>query len=88
MANERERVLRRIVVEYGREYVYAYWVDTAGKIIDEEAWKQPFKLDVKDALDEARDCWDLLYSHLQDTVLWSASDADDGSSVEEPPDEE
>lgn len=88
MASEREPILRRIVIEYGRQYAYMYWVDAAGKLIDEEVWKQPFKLDTRDALDEARDCWDLLYSHLQDTVLWSASDADDGGSVKEPPDEE
>ena len=88
MANERDRILRRIVIEYGREYAYAYWTDTAGKIIDEEVWKQPFKLDVKDSLDEAKDCWDIVYSHLQDTILWTASDAEDDGSVEEPPDEE
>lgn len=88
MASERERILRRIVVEYGREYCYAYWVDATGKLIDEEVWKQPFVLDTRDAIDEARDCWDMLYSHLQDTILWSASDEGDDGTVEEPTDEE
>ena len=88
MARERERILRRIVVEYGREYVYAYWVDTAGKVLDEEVWQQPFKLDLKEAIEEAKDTWDIVYSHLQDTVLWSASDTEEDGSVEEPPDEE
>ena len=88
MPSEREPILRRIVVEYGRQYVYAYWTDAAGKVLDEEVWKQPYKLDTRDAIEEARDCWDLLYSHLQDTVLWSASSDDESGSVEEPPDEE
>lgn len=91
MTSEREPILRRIVVEYGRRYVYAYWVDAGGRVLDEEAWQQPFRLEVREAVDEAKDCWDILYSHLQDTVLWSASDALDDGSVEEddaPDDEE
>lgn len=84
MSSEREPVLRRIVIEYGRQYAYIMFTDPNGRVIDEEVWKQPFRLDTRDALEEAKDCYDLVYSHLQDTVLWTASDADGGGSVKEP----
>lgn len=84
MSTEREPVLRRIVVEYGRQYAYLMFTDPNGRVIDEEVWKQPFRLDTRDALEEAKDAYDLMYSHLQDTVLWTASDGDSGGSVKEP----
>lgn len=87
MSGEREPVLRRIVVEYGRQYAYVMFTDVNGRVIDEEVWKQPFRLDTRDALNEAKDCYDLVYSHLQDTVLWTASSDEDGGSVEKPPEE-
>jgi hypothetical protein len=84
MAPEREEPLRRIVVEYGRLYVYAYITDAKGKVLEEEAWKQPFRLDVKDACEEAGDVWRVIYQELQDTVLFStASDEDDESESDE-----
>lgn len=84
MSTEREPVLRRIVVEYGRQYAYLMFTDPNGRVIDEEVWKQPFRLDTRDALEEAKDAYDLMYSHLQDTVLWTASDDASGGSVKEP----
>lgn len=75
-------VHRRVVIEYGQVYAYAYFLNENGKIIAEECWKQPFRLNKKDVSDEAQDTWDLVYQHLQDTVLWTASNADDGDSVE------
>jgi hypothetical protein len=80
----KESLIRRIVVEYGRSNVYAYFTDGNGKILDEEAWQQPFKLEVKEAHEEAKDVWDFIYQELQDTVLCTASDADEGDSVDEP----
>ena len=47
----REDVLRRIVVEYGQQYAYIYMTDGSGKLIDEEVFKQPFRLDRKDAFE-------------------------------------
>jgi hypothetical protein len=85
MMAEREEPLRRIVVEYGRLYVYAYIVDGKGKVLEEEVWKQPFRLDVKDACEEAGDVWRFVYQELQDTVLFTtaSSEEDESESDEE-----
>jgi len=45
----KEDVLRRIVIEYGQLYAYIYLTDGHGKLLDEEVFKQPFRLDRKDA---------------------------------------
>ena len=81
--SEKENVIRRIVVEYGRRNVYAFFTDGTGKILDEEAWKQPFMLEVKEAHEEAKDVWDFIYQELQETVLFTASDDDQGDSVDD-----
>lgn len=76
-------VQRRIIIEYGRRYVYATLTDSSGKILDEEVWKQPYLLDVKDAVDEAKDCWDAAYQHVSDTVVFpTASDGDESAESE------
>lgn len=82
MAAERDYVHRRIVVEYGRLYVYVYITDDNGKVLEEEAFKQPFRLDFKDVRDEASETWQLIYQHLQDTVLWYATARDDDDEAE------
>jgi hypothetical protein len=64
----REDVLRRIVIEYGQMYVYLYMTDGNGKILDEEVFKQPFRLDRKDAAEEAKDTYDNTYDWLNDIV--------------------
>lgn len=87
MADTPEPVLRRITVEYGRQYAYLMFTDGNGRVLDEEVWKQPFRLDQRDAVDEAKEAYDLMYSHLQDTVLWTASSDDEGDSVEESPED-
>ena len=48
----KDQVHRRIVVEYGQWYAYLYVTDANGKILEEEAWKQPFRLDFKDVREE------------------------------------
>jgi len=85
MAKEKDAIVRRIVVEYGRLYVYAYFTDGNAKVLEEEVWQQPFRLDSKDAREEARDIWQFLYQELQDTVLHStaSSDEDEAESDEE-----
>lgn len=87
MAGERDEVYRRIVVEYGRWYAYMYITDSNGKLLDEESFKQPFRLDWKDSAEEAKECWQFLYQYLQDTVLWysTARDDDPPSDSEKPP---
>jgi hypothetical protein len=71
-------VQRRIIVEYGRRYVYATLSDANGKILAEELFRQPYLLDVRDANDEARECWDAAYQHISDTVVFpSASEGEE-----------
>ena len=64
----KEDVLRRIVVEYGQLYVYLYITDGNGKLLDEEVFKQPFRLDRKDAFEEAKDTYDNTFDWLNDVV--------------------
>lgn len=72
-------VERRIVVEFGRQYAYAYLTDGAGKLIEEEPFKQPFRLDRQEAIEEARDLWDMVYDHLNDTINFpTASEGEEG----------
>ena len=74
----RDYVERRIVVEFGRLYAYAYLTDGNGKLIEEEPFKQPFRLDRQEVIEEARDLWDMVYDHLNDTINFpTASDGDD-----------
>ncbi len=63
-------VERRIVVEFGRLYAYVYMTTGDGKLIPamEESFKQPYRLDTKDARDEAEDAWHLIYDHLNETI--------------------
>lgn len=87
MTQEKDYVHRRIVVEYGRLYAYIYITDQDGKVLDDESFKQPFRLDFKDVREEAKECFDSIYQHLQDTILWYATARDDDESPdsEEPP---
>lgn len=74
---DKDSVLRRITVEYGHWYVYAYLTDASGKVIDEERFKQPFRLDRKDAAEEAHDCYQNVYQWLLDTCVFpTARDGD------------
>lgn len=78
-------VQRRIVVEIGRQYVYVYMTTGDGKLLPEfeESFKQPYRLDPADANTEAKELWDLIYDHANDTINWpTASDDGDGDTVE------
>lgn len=63
-----EDVIRRIVVEYGQIYAYCYLTDGNGRLLDEEVFKQPFRLDRKEVFDEAKDAYDQVYDWLNDTI--------------------
>lgn len=79
----RDYVERRIVVEFGRMYAYAYLTDGNGKLIEEEPFKQPFRLDRQEAIEEARELWDMVYDHLNDSINFpSASEGDDEEQSE------
>jgi hypothetical protein len=75
--HERDYVHRRIVCEYGNHYVYIYMTDQNGKVLEEEAFKQPFRLELKEVDEEAREFFQQGYQWLQDTVLWYSTARDD-----------
>lgn len=68
-----DTVIRRLVVEYGHWYVYLYLTDGTGKVIDEDVFRQPFRLDRKDASEEAHDGYQNMYQWILDTTVFSAS---------------
>lgn len=79
-----DSVQRRVIVEYGRRYIYATLTDSNGKILEEELWTQPYLLDVKDASEDARDAWQAMYQHIQDTVVFpTAREPGEGGKPEE-----
>lgn len=86
---EKDYVYRRIVCEYGNHYVYLYMTDQNGKVLVEEAFKQPFRLEFKESAEEATEFFQQGYQWLQDTVLWysTARDDDESSNSKEPPKE-
>lgn len=61
-------VKRRIVVEYGSLYVYVYITDGSGKLLDEDRFKQPFRLDSKDVAEEAAECYSATWDWLNETI--------------------
>lgn len=61
-------VYRRVVVEYGLRYVYVYMADQSGKVLTEESFKQPYRLERSDVAEEAKDCFDVIYDMLNDTI--------------------
>lgn len=69
---QRDYVERRIIIEYGRRYVYLTLADAEGKILHnrEEVFTQPFLLDRKDSWEEADDCWQAVYQWLSDVVVF------------------
>ena len=63
-----EDVVRRIVVEYGQVYAYCYMTDGNGRLLEEDVFKQPFRLDRKEVNDEAKDAYDQVYDWLNDSI--------------------
>jgi hypothetical protein len=61
-------VERRIVVEFGLQYVYLYITDGAGKLSDEESFKQPYRLERKECHEEATEIYGLLYDSINEAV--------------------
>jgi hypothetical protein len=72
MSRAEDTVQWRIVVEFGRKYVYLTMTDSTGKLLAEfeECFTQPFLLDRKDARDETVDAWHMLYDHLNETIVF------------------
>jgi hypothetical protein len=81
-----DAVHRRIVVEYGLEYVYLRHEYADGKIVTgtEEVWKQPYRLEWAEAAEEATECYQFLFQWMQDTVLHAGRElqGDDGDGAD------
>jgi len=75
-------VERRIVIEYGRQYVYLYMTTGDGKLLPnrEESFKQPYVLERAESAEEAVELWDLCYDHLNDIVNVNLQDNGDGET--------
>lgn len=69
-----DRVERRIVCEFGRQYAYVYMHDGQGKLLDEEVFKQPILLERSEAIEEASDAYQMLWQHLSDTIVFSTDE--------------
>lgn len=79
-----DEVVRRIVCEYGQRYVYLYVTDGNGKVLEDDRFTQPYRLDRRDAIDEAKEFFDRAYDWANDTINYpSASDGEGSGSVEE-----
>lgn len=78
----KEDVLRRIVIEYGQLYAYIYLTDGSGKLLDEEVFKQPFRLDRKDAFEEAKDAYDAAYDWINEIVNVTPLQEDDDDEAD------
>lgn len=87
MPAERDYIERRIVVEFGRRYVYARMETEDGKIVGEaeEQWKQPYTLTRHEAFDDAKATWDYLWDWINDTVVFPLPDieGDEADSEQE-----
>jgi len=79
-----DEVVRRIVAEYGQLYVYLYVTDGNGKVLEDDRFRQPFRLDKRDTVEEAKEFFDRAYDWVNETINWpSASDGGASGSVEE-----
>ena len=76
-------VERRIVVEYGLRYVYAYVTDGNGKLIDEESFRQPILLERKECHDEAKETYDRVYDWLNETINFPTAGSDDEDATQD-----
>ena len=84
MVRPADSVERRIVVEYGRQYAYVYFTDGNGRVLDDESFKQPYRMERKEAHEEAKDCYDVLYDWMNDTINYPTAglgEADDRPEV-------
>jgi hypothetical protein len=83
VTNQKDTVIRRLVVEYGNWYVYVYVVDGNGKLVQEEVFKQPFRLEHKEVHEEAGDCFHQVYQWILDTTVFPEKDS--ASDDDKPP---
>lgn len=82
----RDYVERRVVVEYGLKYVYVYITNADGKLIDDDAFTQPYRLERKECHEEAKEAFDMVWEYLNETINFPTSG--DGGQSDRPNEEE
>ena len=69
----------KIVVDVSRKYVSIFRCDGDGKVVDEDHFAHPFRLDRQDAVSEVVDLYAMVYDWLNDTINgWGDDSARDG----------
>ena len=58
----------KIVIDVSRKYVSVYRCDGDGRIVDEDHFGYPFRLDRSDAISEVVDIYAFIYDWLNDTI--------------------
>ena len=58
----------RLVIDVSRKYVSMFRCDGAGKVLDEDHFAHPFRLDRQDAVSEVTDLYAIVYDFLNDTI--------------------
>jgi hypothetical protein len=61
-------VYRRVVVEFGLQYVYIYLADQNGKVLEDESFKQPYRLERRESAEEAKELFAAIYDLLNETI--------------------
>lgn len=82
MSQPDDTVVRRLTVDYGHWYVYLTLADANGKLVEEEVFKQPFRLNKKDIGEESKDGFNNIYQWILDTTVFTASSDDNASDLE------
>jgi len=73
----------KIVIDVSRKYVSIFRCDGEGRVVDEDHFAHPFRLDRQDAIGEVVDLYAFIYDWLNDTV--NGGYDDDSAREGEPP---
>lgn len=61
-------VYRRVVVEYGLQYVYVYMTDQNGKVLADDQFRQPYRQERSETAEEAKECFDFVFDMLNESI--------------------
>ena len=70
-------ILGKIVVDFSQKYISVYLCEGDGTVKDGDHFRWPYRLDVKEARQETRDCFDWFYDFCNDTVNGLADELQD-----------
>lgn len=73
----------RVVVDVTRTHVWLFLCDGEGKILDQDSFAWPFRMDRKDAAVEVSDLHGVIYDYLNDTCNNWGDEGDAASDGEE-----